>query len=92
MALSKRVEANGFTLQVVHRRFPAKSRAAGRSDARQSGGISATATEHLVAGASIDEAASRSGFADVTHFVDSFQSMFGLSPSELIGLGTWLAP
>ena len=50
------------------------------------------ATEHLVSGSSISEAADRGGFVDVTHFVDSLQSMFGLSPSEVIGLGTWLAP
>lgn len=51
-----------------------------------------TAVEHLARGRSITEAAHDAGFADAAHFTRTFRSMFGLSPSEAVGLGTWLHP
>lgn len=51
-----------------------------------------TAVEHLGRGRSITEAAHDAGFADAAHFTRTFRSMFGLSPSEAVGLGTWLHP
>lgn len=51
-----------------------------------------TAVEHLARGRSITEAAHDAGFADAPHFTRTFRSMFGLSPSEAVGLGTWLHP
>lgn len=50
------------------------------------------ATEELAGGASITEASHRSGFADGAHFSRTFRSMFGLSPAEATGMGTWLLP
>ncbi len=50
------------------------------------------ATEALANGCTITEAAHRVGFADGAHFSRTFRSMFGLTPSEAIGLGTWLEP
>lgn len=49
-----------------------------------------TATERLAAGVSITDAAHGAGFSDGAHFSRTFRSMFGLSPSEAVGLGTWL--
>ncbi len=49
-----------------------------------------TATERLAEGVSITEAAHGAGFSDGAHFSRTFRSMFGLSPSEAVGLGTWL--
>ena len=51
-----------------------------------------SAIEHLASGRSITEAAHDAGFADAAHFTRTFRAMFGLSPSEAIGLGTWLRP
>lgn len=50
------------------------------------------AVEHLANGETITEAAHRAGFADGAHFSRTFRAMFGLSPSEAVGLGTWLSP
>ena len=50
------------------------------------------AVEHLARGRNITEAAHDAGFADAAHFTRTFRSMFGLSPSEAVGLGTWLHP
>ncbi len=50
------------------------------------------AVEHLANGQTITGAAHAAGFADAAHFTRTFRSMFGLSPSEAVGLGTWLMP
>ena len=50
------------------------------------------AIEHLANGQTITAAAHTAGFADAAHFTRTFRAMFGLSPSEAVGLGTWLAP
>jgi AraC-like DNA-binding protein len=50
------------------------------------------AVERLANGQSITEAAHSAGFADAAHFTRTFRSMFGLTPSEAVGLGTWLNP
>jgi len=50
------------------------------------------AIEHLARGRTITEAAHAAGFADGPHFARTFRDMFGLSPAEAVGLGTWLSP
>lgn len=50
------------------------------------------AIEHLANGRTITAAAHGAGFADAPHFNRTFRAMFGLSPSDAVGLGTWLTP
>lgn len=50
------------------------------------------AVEHLASGQTITAAAHNAGFADAAHFTRTFRAMFGLSPTEAVGLGTWLRP
>lgn len=50
------------------------------------------AIEHLASGHTITAAAHSAGFADAPHLTRTFRAMFGLSPSEAVGLGTWLTP
>lgn len=49
------------------------------------------AMEHLSVGGTITAAAHTAGFADGAHFSRTFKEMFGLSPSEAVGLGKWMA-
>ena len=48
------------------------------------------ATEQLANGASITQAAHEAGFADGPHFTRTFRTIFGLAPTEAVGLGHWL--
>ena len=50
------------------------------------------AVEHLANGRTLTAAAHQAGFADGAHFSRTFRAMFGLSPSEAVGAGTWLSP
>jgi len=50
------------------------------------------ATQELVGGSKIVEAAHRAGFSEAPHFSCAFREMFGLAPSEAVGLGKWLTP
>mgnify|MGYP003382178153 CR=1 FL=1 len=50
------------------------------------------AIEHLAHGRTTTEAAHAAGFADAEGFSRTFLAMFGLTPSEAVGLGRWLAP
>ena len=50
------------------------------------------AVEHLANGRTLTEAAHQAGFADGAHFSRTFRAMFGLSPSEAVGAGSWLSP
>jgi AraC-like DNA-binding protein len=49
-----------------------------------------TATEHLADGCNITEAAHAAGFADAAHFSRTFKEMFGLAPSHVTSVGTWV--
>ena len=48
------------------------------------------ATEHLVDGASMDEAAQAAHFTDAAHLDRSTKEMFGLPALELASAGTWI--
>ena len=49
-----------------------------------------TATERLADGCNITEAAHAAGFADAAHFSRTFKEMFGLAPSHVTKVGTWV--
>ncbi len=49
------------------------------------------ATEQLAAGVRIGEAARNAGYADAAHFSRTFQSMFGLDPTDAVASASWLS-
>ena len=48
------------------------------------------ATEYLSEGVTITEAAHAAGFADAAHFSRAFKAMFGLAPSEVMHVCSWV--
>ena len=48
----------------------------------------AQVVRHLIAGASLTEAAIESGFSSSAHLNSSFRKMFGIKPSDLLMIGT----
>ena len=51
----------------------------------------ANAIVHLSGGGTVIAAAHAAGFSDGAHFSRTFKKMFGLSPTEAVGLGRWMA-
>lgn len=49
-----------------------------------------TAVEALSGGATLTEAAHRSGFADSSHLTRTFRAQFGLTPSDALAASRWL--
>lgn len=50
------------------------------------------AARELARGESITSASAAAGFADGAHMTRTFRRMFGLAPSELVGLAEWVVP
>ena len=46
----------------------------------------------LSRGATMSRAAAAAGFADAAHMTRTFRRMFGVAPSEVVGLVRWVLP
>jgi AraC-like DNA-binding protein len=50
------------------------------------------AARELASGESLTSAAAAAGFADGAHMARTFRRMFGLAPSDVVGLADWVLP